>query len=106
MYSASSLDGPWGQPGGLGVRAGRAGGPGWPFFKQPPKGACLVLGPTRLSLSLIYKYSYYNPKRHTLYAVPGAVHPKPAGPLQTLNGIPLDAVPGPYTLNRRARPKP
>ena len=28
------------------------------------------------------------------YVVPGAVHPNAAGPLQTLNGIPLDADPG------------
>ena len=32
-------------PGGPRGRAGRPGGPGRSFFKQPPKVACLVLGP-------------------------------------------------------------
>ena len=50
------------------------------------------------------------PKGIPLYAVPGAVHPKPAGPLKTRKDIPLYAVPGivpgPSTLNRRGHPKP
>ena len=34
------------------------------------------------------------------------MHPKPAWPLDTLNGIPLYAGPGPCTLNRRGRSTP
>ena len=46
IYSASSLDGPRGRPGGPGgpVRPARGAGPGF-FFQQPPKVACVALGP-------------------------------------------------------------
>ena len=45
IHSASSLDGPRGRPEGPGWpgRPGRGAGPF--LFEQPPKGACLVLGP-------------------------------------------------------------